>query len=96
MRRLKAPRPATATTVNGPRAKTVFAGRHKPRDANKTFDPSTQPGFLSVYAGQTCLGHLLPRGRLGIEAYNRDDVSLGLFPNQKAAADAVAKAGGAT
>jgi hypothetical protein len=95
MRRPHAAKPATAGTVNGPHAK-VSAGRRKLRDASKTFDPSTQPGFLSVYAGQTCLGHLLPRGRLGIEAYDRDDVSLGLFPNQKAAADAVAKAGGAT
>ena len=44
---------------------------------------------LAVFDGRECIGHLLPRGKAGIEAYDRDDVSLGLFPNQKTAADAV-------
>jgi hypothetical protein len=33
-----------------------------------------------VYDGQTALGHLIHRGRLGWESFNRDDKSLGTFP----------------
>jgi hypothetical protein len=51
---------------------------------------------LAVFDGRECIGHLLPRGESGIEAYDRDDRSLGIFPNPKTAADAVSKAGGAT
>ena len=75
--------------MNGPHAKTVSAGRHKPRDAYKSFDPTTQPGFLAVYDGRTCLGFLLPRGKQGVEAFDHDDKSLGIFPTQKSAADAL-------
>jgi hypothetical protein len=46
---------------------------------------------LAVYAGQTCIGHLLSRGKVGIEAYDRDDRSLGIYPDQKAATDAIGK-----
>jgi hypothetical protein len=93
MRRHKAARPATDGAVNRPH--TVSAGRRK-RDAEKTFHPATQVGFLSIYAGQRCLGHLLPRGRQGVEAFDADDRSLGIFPDQKSAADAIGKtAGGA-
>jgi hypothetical protein len=42
-----------------------------------------------VYDGQTALGHLIHRGRLGWESFNRDDKSLGTFATMKAAADAV-------
>jgi hypothetical protein len=31
----------------------------------------------------------MPRGRQGIEAFDADDRSLGIFPNMKAAADAL-------
>jgi hypothetical protein len=31
----------------------------------------------------------MPRGRQGVEAYDADDVSLGIFPTVKAAADAI-------
>ncbi|MFZ1151423.1 MAG: hypothetical protein WAR76_17065 [Xanthobacteraceae bacterium] len=47
---------------------------------------------LAVFDGRQCLGHILSRGRLGVEAFDRDDVSLGIFPNQKAAADAISEA----
>jgi hypothetical protein len=77
--------------VNGPHAK-VSAGRRKRSDAYKILDPAAQAGFLSVYDGTRCLGFLLPRGKLGVEAYDRDDKSLGVFPNQKSAADAVSGA----
>jgi hypothetical protein len=89
MRRRKAAKPATAGTANRLHAKRVCAGRQNHRDASKAFDPTTQPGFLAVYDGQVCLGHLLLRGKAGVEAYNTDDRFLGVFPNLKAAADAV-------
>jgi hypothetical protein len=43
---------------------------------------------LSLYAGVQHLGYLLPR-RQGIEAFNIDTQSLGVFPDMKSAADAV-------
>jgi hypothetical protein len=43
----------------------------------------------AVYAGQTCVGHILARGKAGHEAVDTDDVSLGTFANMKAAADAI-------
>jgi hypothetical protein len=91
VRRRKAPKPASAGAVSGPRTR-VSAGTRKQCGAHKTFDPSTQVDFLAVYSGQRCLGFLLPRGNVGIEAFDADDKSLGLFPNQKAAADALSGA----
>jgi hypothetical protein len=46
---------------------------------------------LAIYSGQVCLGHILPRGKAGVEAFDADDKSLGIFPDQKAAADAVSQ-----
>jgi hypothetical protein len=50
---------------------------------------SDAPGFLAVYAGRECAGFLLPRGKSGVEAFDINDKSLGIFPNQQAAADAI-------
>jgi hypothetical protein len=36
-----------------------------------------------------CIGFLLPRGRLGVEAFDTNDRSLGIFPNMKVAAEAI-------
>ena len=47
---------------------------------------------LGVYDGQDCIGYLLPRDEQGVEAYGADDASLGLYPTQKKAADAVSAA----
>jgi hypothetical protein len=46
------------------------------------------PILVYVYDGQRCLGHLLSRGKTGVEAF---DQSLGLFPDQHAAANAIWK-----
>jgi hypothetical protein len=70
--------------VNGPHA--VQAGELG-REAK-----SPRAICLSVYDGQTCIGFLLTRGPAGIEAFDADDKSLGIFPNQKSAADAISKA----
>jgi hypothetical protein len=42
-----------------------------------------------VYDGRQCLGFILRRGKLGFEAIDREEVSLGLFKTPTAAANAV-------
>jgi hypothetical protein len=49
---------------------------------------------LSVYSGRTCIGFLLPRGRQGAEAFDANNVSLGLYSDLRSAADAVSAAAG--
>jgi hypothetical protein len=90
LRRHKAAKPVSATTEN--RLHVTNAGRQERHDAYKSFDPSAQPGFLSVYDGQTCIGHLLPRNKLGTEAYDQTDRSIGIYPSQRLAADALTRA----
>ena len=48
--------------------------------------------MLAVYDGAPihCVGFLYPRNKQGVEAYDADNRNLGIFPNQKMAADAVA------
>jgi hypothetical protein len=44
-----------------------------------------------VYDGRHCLGLILKRGKLGFEAIDRDEQSLGLLPSQRAAAAVIFK-----
>jgi hypothetical protein len=53
---------------------------------------ATAPTLVSVYSGRTCLGFVLARGCRGFEAYAADERSLGLFPNQRDAANAITDA----
>ena len=48
--------------------------------------------MVSVYHGQTCIGHILGRGRSGFEAFNAHQHSLGMFPTAHTAADAISEA----
>jgi hypothetical protein len=48
-----------------------------------------RPLLQAVYDGQHCLGHLLARGKLGFEAFDADDRSLGVCADARAAADAI-------
>jgi hypothetical protein len=50
--------------------------------------------MLSVYDGRECIGHLMLRGRSGVEAFDSNGHSLGLFPDQQSAAVTVFKRGG--
>jgi hypothetical protein len=50
---------------------------------------TTPLGWTAVIAGQRCLGHIVARGPLGYEAFDRDDRSLGVFDKRAAAAGAV-------
>jgi hypothetical protein len=45
--------------------------------------------WLVVYAGITCLGHVITRGKLRAKAYDRDDRSVGIFESMAEAADAL-------
>ena len=87
MRRLEVRGPATGKTVNGPHDGFSAGG---PRDREATPHRFATKYLLSVYAGQRCLGFLLSR-RDGVEAFDIDDRSLGIFPDQKSAADAISK-----
>jgi len=52
------------------------------------WSPSTS--MLAVYSGRQCVGHLMRRGRAGIEAYNVGGASLGMFGSMHAAVMALA------
>jgi hypothetical protein len=43
----------------------------------------------AVADGRTCIGFLLPRGKAGVEAFDAEDASLGIYPTTKGAADAI-------
>jgi hypothetical protein len=91
MRRRKAARP-TSPEAHKPRTVLSTAKR---RDRN-AISPDFVMQALSVCDGQTCIGHLLPRGKAGVEAFDSDDRSIGIYPTQAAAANAISKvAGGA-
>jgi hypothetical protein len=45
--------------------------------------------LLSVYDGRVCIGFVLPRGKLGWEAFDADDNSVGTFKTQAEAAAAL-------
>jgi hypothetical protein len=44
-----------------------------------------------VYHGRECLGFVLARGKLGFEALDREEHSLGLFSTQREAAAALTR-----
>jgi hypothetical protein len=83
----KASRPAADDAAREPRAG-VSAGELRSREATAT----RRPCLATVFAGQTCIGFLLSRGKLGHEAFTADERSLGVFPSMKLAASAVSEA----
>ena len=52
--------------------------------------PKQPSSWLAVYNGQTCIGHAIWPDKTGVEAFNVDDESIGLFPTLKAATAALA------
>jgi hypothetical protein len=42
-----------------------------------------------LYNGQQCVGHLIRRGKCGVEAFDLDDRSLGVFASQFEAIEAL-------
>jgi len=47
-----------------------------------------QTRVLSVTDGRDCIGHLIDRGREGVEAFTADEKSLGVFESAARAATA--------
>jgi hypothetical protein len=45
--------------------------------------------MLSLYSGRECIGFLYLRGKMGVEAFDANDRSLGLYPDQQSAANAI-------
>jgi hypothetical protein len=55
--------------------------------------PTPASGWLSVYSGQQNLGHVISRGKCGVEAFDANEASLGIFATQAEAVAAVITAG---
>jgi hypothetical protein len=53
-----------------------------------TARPTIAP-MVSIYDGRECIGFVIARGRIGFEAFNADLDSLGTFPTQREAANAI-------
>jgi hypothetical protein len=51
--------------------------------------PAHRPAFLSVYDGRACTGFILNRGKLGFEALDADERSLGIFSSTQDTANAI-------
>jgi hypothetical protein len=45
--------------------------------------------MLSVYSGRKCVGFLLERGKTGVEAFDAEQRSLGVFTTLREAANAI-------
>jgi hypothetical protein len=45
--------------------------------------------LVSVTDGRAAIGHIVAHGKLGFEAFDRSDVSIGMFKTQPAAANAI-------
>ena len=50
---------------------------------------STTTPLAYVTAGRKAIGHIIARGKLGFEAFDSEERSLGLYPTAPAAANAV-------
>jgi hypothetical protein len=50
---------------------------------------SAAPSMLAVYDGQTCVGFILARGRVGFEGFDAGERSLGVFETQDEAANKI-------
>jgi hypothetical protein len=48
--------------------------------------------MLTITDGRDAIGFVLKRGKLGAEAFDHNEISLGIFPTEADAANAVADA----
>ena len=88
MRSCKARKPAADLPARRLHGFASKAG--EPKRSEATSEPSAFQG-VAVYSGQMCVGFLLPRGKAGHEACAGR--SLGIFPDQRRAADAISQLG---
>jgi hypothetical protein len=75
----------TAETVSEPHGSAKADELKRP----EAISPQAATSMFAVCDGRTCIGHLLLRGKVGVEAVDVNDRSLGLFPDTKTAAAAV-------
>jgi hypothetical protein len=55
-----------------------------------SLDPShSHFGWVSILVDKQCIGHLIARGRSGIESFDGNDFSLGTFPDEHEAIAAI-------
>jgi hypothetical protein len=76
-------------------AESANTGRAFERPAEGLEGDATQnqPALQSVYDGRERVGHLLLHGKQGVEAFDANEVSLGLYPDPKTAAAAISARG---
>jgi hypothetical protein len=65
----------------------------RPAEGLESEATQNQPALQSVYDGRERIGYLLLRGRQGVEAFDADEVSLGLYSDPKTAAAAISARG---
>jgi hypothetical protein len=66
----------------------AFSERWQRRAVNR-LRRHERPHDLSAYDGSHCLGFVLARGKVGFEAFDRDERSLGVVPTQEKAIGAL-------
>jgi hypothetical protein len=66
----------------------TIARRTGSRNTKQKISSSTS-ALLSVYDGRHCAGFVLPRGKVGFEAFDHNDRSRGLYPAQQLAVAAI-------
>jgi hypothetical protein len=49
--------------------------------------------WCSVFDGRECIGHIVGRGKLGVEAFDAHDRSIGIFATVPLAANALSNGG---
>jgi hypothetical protein len=81
----KASRPAVGGDRPGPRDNDRLGG------AIEIIATKFSPTFQALYAGRQCIGHIIGRGRQGVEAFDADDNPAGIFATAREAADALAE-----
>jgi hypothetical protein len=66
--------------------------RKVPRNRNRSSQQAEREiGIATVTDGRETIGFLLARGPLGVEALSASEHSLGLFPTQRQAANAISE-----
>jgi hypothetical protein len=66
---------ATDRAVSGGRK----ASEQRTSSRHREFPQTEQLHWLAIYDGQQCIGHALSRGKLGVEAFDVQDRSLGIY-----------------
>jgi hypothetical protein len=85
--RRKAPNPRHRVRGAEVRTDADLAGRLIAPEANRDSRQlqAERLHWASVYDGRQCIGHLISRGKLGVEAFDVENRSLGIFPSVKQA-----------